>query len=105
MLFLTTTKKNSAAVARHLGVFSASLVFGAAHSGAGFSANSGFAFLYGVYLGYVYQPSTKEFDLTTIAIHSWWDIIVAYAIINNANFHDEEGNAPPLPILQFNFNF
>ena len=105
--FFNYYKKNySAAVARHLGVFSASLVFGAAHSGAGFSANSGFAFLYGVYLGYVYQPSTKEFDLTTaIAIHSWWDIIVAYAIINNANFHDEEGNAPPLPILQFNFNF
>ena len=31
--------------------------------------------------------------------------LVAYAIIKNANFHDEEGNAPPLPILQFNFNF
>ena len=36
--FFNYYKKNySAAVARHLGVFSASLVFGAAHSGAGFS--------------------------------------------------------------------
>ena len=108
MLFLTTTKTIIVQLLPDIWEFLFCLfsVLELLIDGAGFSANPGFAFLYGVYLGYVYQPSTKEFDLTTaIAIHSWWDIIVAYAIINNANFHDEEGNAPITSILQFNFNF
>ncbi len=81
----------SAADSRHASIFAASLVFAAAHTGAGFTANAVQAFIFGVYEGYVYHPSLEEFDLTTaIAIHTWWDILVAYAILNNAEFHEDQ---------------
>ncbi len=83
----------SAASSRHGSIFAASLLFAAAHSGKGFTANSAQAFLFGLYEGYVYHPSLEEFDLTTaIAVHAWWDLLVAYAILNNAEFHEDREN-------------
>lgn len=76
---------------RHLSIASASIVFAAAHSGAGFTANPAQAFLFGLYEGYVYHPSVEEFDLmTAIAIHAWWDLLIAYAILNNAEYHEDQ---------------
>ena len=93
---------------RHLAVLSASTLFGLAHAGQGFQANSATAFLYGVYLGYVYQPSIYEYDLTTaIALHSWWDILVVYSIYKNSNFTEEEGsvNQVTFPLITVGFTF
>lgn len=90
---------------RHAAVWSAAAVFGMAHNGAGFSANSSAAFLMGAYFGYVYQPSVDEFDLTTaIALHAWWDIMVAYTIINHASyFESEEPIQVPIASVAFGF--
>ena len=80
----------SADRSRHWSIIAASAIFAAAHTGAGFTANPLQAFLFGVYEGYVYHPSLEEFDLeTAIAIHAWWDILIAYAILNNAKFHED----------------
>lgn len=96
----------SAKASRHLGIFSSALLFGSAHSGTGFSADKSTSFLYGLYQGYVYQPSTQEYDLTTaIAIHSWWNILAYFTIVNNADFHEEDGNAPAFPIFAINASF
>lgn len=90
---------------RHLSVFSASAVFGAAHNGSGFTANPATAFVFGLYLGYVYHPSLAEFDLTTaIAIHSWWDIIVSFAVLNNAEYFEGD-QAVSVPLLNIAFQF
>ena len=90
---------------RHLSILSAASIFGAAHSGTGFSADSIQAFLYGVYQGYVFHPSLDEFDLTTaIAIHSWWDIIIAYTILSHAEFHETDSRVE-VPLLQIGFMF
>ena len=90
---------------RHLSIYSASIIFGFAHNGSGFSAQPLAALLFGVYQGYVYHPSDDEFDLTTaIAIHSWWDLIVTYTILNNAKFNESE-NAVSYPLMNISFNF
>ncbi len=95
----------SPSLSRHLSVVSASVVFAAAHSGAGFTADPASAFLFGMYEGYVYHPSLDEFDLTTaIAIHAWWDIIISYAILNHADFHTADANIK-IPIFKVGFRF
>lgn len=95
----------SKATSRHLSVFSGAAVFGAAHDGNSLSASPGIAFLMGVYLGYVYMPSIDEFDLTTaIAIHSWWDLILTYAYLNSAEFHEQEEEIQ-LPLMNIAFTF
>jgi len=92
--FFETFKQDfsySAEASRHLSIVGASLVFAAAHSGAGFTANPTQAFIFGVYEGYVYHPSLEEFDLmTAIAVHAWWDLLIAYAILNNAEYHEDQ---------------
>lgn len=106
----------SPAASRHLSIFLASAVFAAAHNGAGFSANPGTAFLFGVYEGYVYHPSIDEFDLTTaIAVHAWWDILVTYTILNHSDFFEKEGSVSEdqkekkrtaaLPLVSIAFRF
>ncbi len=92
-------------LSRHLSVVGASAVFAAAHDGAGFSTNPFGAFLFGIYEGYfIYHPSLNEFDLTTaIALHSWWDIIVAYSIFNNADFHESQNIR--IPIFSIGFEY
>ena len=95
----------SPGLSRHLAVWSAAAAFGVAHSGTGFMATPGTAFLMGGYLGYAYHPSLDEFDLTTaIAIHTWWDIIVAYTILNNATFEEING-AVEIPLASIAFRF
>ncbi len=95
----------SPGASRHLAVVGASIVFAAAHSGAGFTASPGTAFLFGLYEGYVYQPSLEEFDLiTAIAVHAWWDIIVSYTILNHAEFKESQADIR-VPILQVGFRF
>lgn len=107
----------SPALSRHMSIFLASAVFAAAHNGAGFTANSGSAFLFGLYEGYVYHPSIDEFDLTTaIAVHAWWDILVTYAILNHAEFFEKEEDvsndqkekkrtSPSIPLASIAFRF
>ncbi|MBU3915030.1 CPBP family intramembrane metalloprotease [bacterium] len=95
----------SPSFSRHLSVLSASAVFAAAHTGAGFTADPASAFLFGIYEGYVYHPSLDEFDLTTaIAIHAWWDIIISYAILNHADFHTVDADIR-IPIFKMGFRF
>ncbi|MCP4298500.1 MAG: CPBP family intramembrane metalloprotease [Proteobacteria bacterium] len=95
----------SPSMAHHLGVFTAAAFFGAAHDGTGFSADFGSAFIFGIYEGYVYQPSINEFDLTTaIAIHAWYDIILTYAIYNNATFHELDDQIE-IPLMRVAFTF
>jgi len=95
----------SASTSRHSAVFLSSALFGAAHSGKGFSANSFYAFLFGLYQGYVYQPDIEEFDLmTAIAIHSWWDIIVFYTILNHGDVI-ESSEPVQIPLMNISFQF
>jgi len=68
-------------------ILTASAVFGAAHSGRGFSATPGIAFAAGIYLGWVYHPADGDFDLTQpIAIHSWWDTILEHRRLTGAKY-------------------
>jgi CAAX prenyl protease-like protein len=90
---------------RHLSILGASAVFALAHSGSGFSASPGTAFLFGLYEGYAYHPSLDEFDLiTAIAIHSWWDIIVSYTILNHAEFKESQADIR-VPVARIGFRF
>ncbi len=92
-------------LSRHLAVWSGAAVFGAAHNGQGLSAAPGGAFFMGAYLGYSYQPSLDEFDLTTaIAIHAWWNILVTYAVLNHATFTETEKEVQ-VPLLNVAFQF
>jgi len=68
-------------------IITASAIFGAAHSGAGFTASPEIAFVAGMYLGMVFHPADGDFDLTqSIAIHSWWDTILAHRRLKDAKF-------------------
>lgn len=90
---------------RHLSVAGASAIFAAAHNGAGFSANPAGAFVFGLYEGYVYHYSLEEFDLiTAIAIHSWWDILVTYAVLNNAKFNESQADVQ-IPLFRVGFRY
>ena len=81
----------SAGSSRHFSIMAASVIFALAHTGTGFTANPAQAFFFGMYEGYVYHPSLEEFDLTTaIAVHAWWDILIVYTILNNADFHEDQ---------------
>jgi hypothetical protein len=95
----------SPGASRHLSILGASAVFAVAHSGSGFTATPAVAFLFGLYEGYVYHPSLEEFDLiTAIAIHSWWDLIVSYAILNHAEFTESSAKIE-VPLLKIGFRF
>jgi membrane protease YdiL (CAAX protease family) len=73
--------------ARWTSLVTASAIFGAAHSGQGFSANSGVAFGAGMYLGWVYNPEVGQFDLIEpIAIHAWWDTILVNRRLRESQF-------------------
>ena len=92
-------------LARHLSVFGSAAVFGAAHNGAGFSATPFGAFGAGVYLGYTYMPEPGKEDLiTAIALHAWWDIMVAYTVLNNSTF-TESSSTVQVPLLSVAGNF
>ena len=68
-------------------IVSASVIFGLAHSGQGFTSSPLIAFLYGIGLGWVYHPADGEFELVQpIAIHSWWNTIGQHRRIRGANF-------------------
>jgi len=91
----------SAGGARHLSVVGSSAVFAVAHNGAGFTATPAIAFASGVYLGYAYMPNPGEEDLmTAIAIHSWWDIMVSYTILNNSTYTSSDSKVE-IPLLSF----
>ncbi len=69
----------SKTVSRWSAIVLASLVFGATHDGEGFNVDSQGAFLSGLYLGWLAQPSDGVFDLTeSIALHSWWNLVTTY---------------------------
>ena len=77
----------SRTTARWSSIFSGAAVFGLAHNGQGFSANSLQAFLMGIYLGWVYHPEEGDFNLTeVIAIHSWFNSINVTQQIQGAKF-------------------
>ena len=91
--------------ARHAAVWTAAATFGLAHNGQGFTASPPAATAMGAYLGYVYMPGGSVRDLhTAIAIHAWWDIIIAYAYLNHAKFLEtEEDVRIPLANIAFQF--
>lgn len=95
----------SPGASRHLSILGASAVFALAHTGAGFTASPATAFLFGIYEGYTYHPSIEEFDLiTAIAVHSWWDLIVSYTILNHASFKEYQSDLE-FPVFQVGFRF
>lgn len=95
----------SPSVSRHMSIMGASAIFAAGHDGSGFTANSAWAFLFGVYEGYVYHPSLQSFDLmTAIAIHAWWDILVTYTVLHNADFTEEQAKVK-IPLLSIGFRY
>ncbi|MGK5092078.1 CPBP family intramembrane glutamic endopeptidase [Deltaproteobacteria bacterium TL4] len=74
-------------VARWSSILLGSALFGVAHNGAGFSATPQAAFAMGVVLGWIYHPAEGDFDLdTAIAVHSWWDTIIAYRMLTDSTF-------------------
>ena len=100
--------------ARWTSLVSASAVFGAAHSGQGFSANSGVAFAAGLYLGYVYNPEVDQFDLIEpIAIHAWWDTLLVNRRLRESKFVERKAGETarnPLatrtyPLFGFTYHF
>jgi membrane protease YdiL (CAAX protease family) len=95
----------SSNVARWTSIVLGAGVFGAAHSGAGLSANSGSAFVAGLYLGYVYHPEPGTYDLEqAIAIHSWWDTILMHRTITGARFKERQPGEDGLnPVLQASY--
>ncbi len=95
----------SPSASRHLSIMGASAVFAAGHDGSGFTANAFWAFLFGVYEGYVYHPSLESFDLmTAIAIHTWWDILITYTVLNNAEFTDSQAKVE-VPLISIGFRY
>ena len=90
---------------QHLSVWGSAAVFGLAHNGQGFSANSAYALAMGAYLGYAYMPEPGTQDLmTVIAIHAWWDIGVMYTILNNSSFTRTDSKVE-VPLLAFGTRF
>lgn len=96
----------SPSTARHLSIFSGAAVFGLSHSGQGFTSSPAAAFGFGVYEGYVYHPRTNEDRdlITAIAIHSWWDLIVTYAYLHNANY-TESTETVEVPLAKIYLRF
>ena len=103
-------------ISRWGSIITASAVFGAAHTGAGFTATPAIAFLAGLYLGIIYHPADGEFDLIEpIAIHSWWDTILEHRRLKGATFVEREKGDNALnyfiwsnkfyPLIGFNFRF
>ena len=97
-------------------IITASAIFGAVHSGAGFTASPGVAFVAGIYLGMVYHPAEGNFDLTQpIAIHSWWDTILEHRRLKDAKFVERKSGENALnytlqdrrtyPLFGFNYFF
>ena len=106
----------SKSISRWGSIITASAVFGAAHSGAGFTATPAIAFLAGLYLGIIYHPADGDFDLIEpIAIHSWWDTILENRRLKGATFVDREQGETALnysiranrvyPLIGFNYSF
>ncbi len=92
-------------LSRHLSIASGSAIFGLAHNGVGGSADSASAFFYGIYLGYVYHPKLGEHDLmTSIAIHSWNNMIVSYLMLKNAEVTETQDEVS-VPLLNIAFEF
>ena len=97
-------------------IITASAVFGAAHSGAGFTATPAIAFLAGLYLGIIYHPEDGDFNIIEpIAIHSWWDTILENRRLRRATFVEREEGENALnfsiranrvyPLMGFKYNF
>ncbi|KAK3604270.1 hypothetical protein CHS0354_002078 [Potamilus streckersoni] len=98
----------SPGVSYHAGVWSSAVIFGLAHNGQGTSASAGVATLFGVYLGYVYQPEHNTFDLiTTTAIHSVWNTMVYLSSFKNAKYNetDDSVKQAQIPIISGYFPF
>jgi hypothetical protein len=106
--FFETLKESwgvSPSASRHLSIAAASAVFAVGHDGNGFTANPFYAFIFGMYEGYVYHSSLASFDLmTAIAVHSWWDILVTYTILNNAEFTESQAKVQ-VPLLSIGFRY
>jgi len=106
----------SQGVARWSSIVTASAIFGAAHSGQGFSASSGTAFAMGMYLGWIYHPAEGDFDLNqAIAVHSWWDVILTDRMLRGSSFVERQSgeNAQnttaragrTIPLFAFSYRF
>ncbi len=74
------------------------------------------AFAAGLYFGIIYHPADGDFDLTEpIAIHSWWDAILAHRRLKGAEFVERKEGENALnyslranrtyPLLGFNYRF
>ena len=106
----------SKSISRWGSIITASAVFGAAHTGSGFTATPAIAFLAGLYLGIIYHPADGDFNLIEpIAIHSWWDTILENRRLKGATFVDREEGETALnysiradrvyPLIGFNYSF
>ena len=86
-LFNIYSKGFSKGFSRWSSILTASALFGAAHTGQGFTAMPAAAFIMGVYLGWLYHPADGEFNLVEpIAVHSWWDTILVHRMISESQF-------------------
>ncbi|MDX2471749.1 MAG: CPBP family intramembrane metalloprotease [SAR324 cluster bacterium] len=92
-------------LSRHLSIFSSAAIFGLAHDGQGGAADVQGAFASGVYFGYVYHPKLGEHDLmTSIAIHSWNNMIITYLMLKNAKMTETQDEVS-VPLLNIAFDF
>ena len=86
-LFNLYSKGFSKGFSRWSSILTASALFGAAHTGQGFTATPAAAFIMGVYFGWLYHPADGEFNLVEpIAVHSWWDTILVHRMISESQF-------------------
>ena len=116
-LFNLYSKGFSKGISRWSSILSASVIFGAAHSGQGFTATPAAAFIMGIYFGWLYHPSDGEFNLIEpIAVHSWWDTILVHRMLSESQFKERaEGETAKnkktvsgsrfYPIFGFRFRF
>ena len=86
-LFNLYSKGFSKGFSRWSSILTASAIFGAAHTGQGFTATPAAAFLMGVYFGWLYHPADGDFNLVEpIAVHSWWDTILVHRMLSESQF-------------------
>jgi len=99
--------------ARWSSILAASTIFGLAHNGVGGSATPGAAFLFGIYLGWIYHPAEGGFDLQqAIALHSWWNTIVGYNSLSHhvkdykqSNHSEALKKNSAIPLINFTYHF
>jgi len=99
--WFSTEELMSPEAARHSSIFLTAAALGGGSSG----SRATEVFLLDLYQGYTYHPKLDEQDLmTTIAIHSWTNMLVSYWMIKQAKV-TETNQKLEVPLLQLSFNY